>query len=46
MNSNSLSMNESEYMAPMYVLRELCEIKIDQINPICNLVIIILLNKQ
>lgn len=44
MNLNSLSMNESEYMAPMYVLRELCAIKIDQVNPVCNLVKIIKIN--
>ena len=38
MNFGSLGTNENEYMGPMYVLRELCEIKIEQANPICNLV--------
>ncbi|CAF0981335.1 unnamed protein product [Brachionus calyciflorus] len=37
MNKNSLALSETEYMSPLYVLRELCEIKIEQINPICSL---------
>jgi ubiquitin conjugation factor E4 B len=40
LKTNSLVYNSNlEFLSPVYLLKELCEIKIDQTNPICNLMI-------
>ena len=42
MKTNSITFaSNSDYLSPLFVLKELCEIKIEQTNPICNLVIYI-----
>ena len=40
MNGNSLCYmdNGGEFLAPLKMLRQLCEIKREQTNPVCNLV--------
>jgi hypothetical protein len=38
MKSNSLSYNNSEFLQPLSLLKDLCSIKIDLVSPICNLV--------
>jgi hypothetical protein len=38
MKSNSLSYNNSEFLQPLSLLKDLCSIKVEQVSPICNLV--------